>query len=367
MRLVRLGSAASTPRSARFARTPTVRSCSPAKMAAEGVTVGLFPEQVIGGYPPEDLVQWQGFVEGQWPQLERFAQETAALPTVSSSASPSLHAGPALQLRGGGRRRTRPRPRARRRSCPPTTSSTRAAPSPAACPGMTRDAPGRPLRRLIFRFDFGIDGARGLRGPLEPGRPDAAAHLRRRRAGLQHLRLPLPARRRADTRREMIATRAADHQCTLAYANLVGANDGLIFDGGGYVNQNGKLMLDAPRFREGFAAAPSISTAPAPPRGEHHLAHRPRGTTWRDARAGAHHRRADGVLHRVEPRDADLSGAGARQLLPARPDAAPRSPREELCEEILDALRSGSATTSRRSRAFQHHRRRALAAAGTRC
>ncbi len=29
------------------------------QMAAEQVTVGIFPEQVIGGYPPEDLIQWQ--------------------------------------------------------------------------------------------------------------------------------------------------------------------------------------------------------------------------------------------------------------------------------------------------------------------
>ncbi len=29
-----------------------------------------------------------------------------------------------------------------------------------------------------------------------------------------------------DTRRELIATRAADHQCTIAYANALGSNDG---------------------------------------------------------------------------------------------------------------------------------------------
>ena len=51
----------------------------------------------------------------------------------------------------------------------------------------------------------------------------------------------------------MIATRAADNQCTIIYANLVGANDGLVFDGGGYVSQNGRPVLDAPRFVEGYA------------------------------------------------------------------------------------------------------------------
>ena len=32
------------------------------EMADADVTIGAFPEQVIGGYPPEDLVQWSGFL-----------------------------------------------------------------------------------------------------------------------------------------------------------------------------------------------------------------------------------------------------------------------------------------------------------------
>src|SRR5439155_20063605 len=56
------------------------------------------------------------------------------------------------------------------------------------------------------------------------------------------------------TRRELVATRAADHQCTLAYANAVGSNDGLIFDGGGFLSSNGRPAMEAPRFKEGWAA-----------------------------------------------------------------------------------------------------------------
>src|SRR3954447_17087877 len=52
------------------------------KMAAEDVTVGVFQEQLVGGYPQEDLVLWQGFVDAQWSGLERFASQTAALQTV---------------------------------------------------------------------------------------------------------------------------------------------------------------------------------------------------------------------------------------------------------------------------------------------
>lgn len=52
------------------------------RMAREDVTFGAFPEQVLGGYPPEDLVQWGGFVDAQRRALERFARETADLPAV---------------------------------------------------------------------------------------------------------------------------------------------------------------------------------------------------------------------------------------------------------------------------------------------
>src|SRR5688572_383184 len=52
------------------------------EMAAENVTIGAFPEQVVGGYPPEDLVQWPDFLIGQREELARFAKETVKAPTV---------------------------------------------------------------------------------------------------------------------------------------------------------------------------------------------------------------------------------------------------------------------------------------------
>ena len=57
------------------------------EMAADHVTVGIFPEQVVGGYPPEDLIQWQGFVDRQWDELERFAGATADFRRWSSLAA----------------------------------------------------------------------------------------------------------------------------------------------------------------------------------------------------------------------------------------------------------------------------------------
>ena len=55
-----------------------------------------------------------------------------------------------------------------------------------------------------------------------------------------------------ETRRELIATRAADNQVTLAYVNQYGGQDSLVFDGGSYLNQNGRMLLETERWREGW-------------------------------------------------------------------------------------------------------------------
>lgn len=51
-------------------------------------------------------------------------------------------------------------------------------------------------------------------------------------------------------RRTLIQQRAKDHQLPLAYVNLVGGQDDLVFDGGSLAaNADGQLTLDAPRFK----------------------------------------------------------------------------------------------------------------------
>ena len=52
------------------------------EMAEADVSIAGVPEQVIGGYPPEDLVQWRSFLASQRRELERFARETEDARTV---------------------------------------------------------------------------------------------------------------------------------------------------------------------------------------------------------------------------------------------------------------------------------------------
>lgn len=253
MRLVKIG-LASVNATVGAVRSNTDRCLAVAHaMAKDDVTIAVYPEQVIGGYAPEDLVQWRTFVTSQRSELARFARETAALPTVFAiglvvpvggdlfNAAAVVHAGRVLGF------------------CPKEKLPTynvfyEARTLSRGTPLLALDADGVPLGDLLFRFDFGTLAVEVCEDIWSPDGP-----MRRRCYSGAEIVCNLSASPfRASvtgTRREMIATRASDNQCTIAYANLVGANDGLVFDGGGYLNQNGRPVLEAPRFQEGFAAA----------------------------------------------------------------------------------------------------------------
>src|SRR3712207_2892504 len=47
--------------------------------AADGATLVALPEQVVGGYMQEDLVQWRSFVDAQGREIERLATATKDL------------------------------------------------------------------------------------------------------------------------------------------------------------------------------------------------------------------------------------------------------------------------------------------------
>jgi NAD+ synthase (glutamine-hydrolysing) len=49
------------------------------KLQADQVTLAALPEQVIGGYPPEDLLLWPGFVRAQAESLYKLTQATKEL------------------------------------------------------------------------------------------------------------------------------------------------------------------------------------------------------------------------------------------------------------------------------------------------
>jgi len=349
MRLVRVG-LGSVNATVGSVESNTARVIAQAKeMAADGVTVASFPEQVLGGYSQEDLVQWRGYVEAQWRALERVASATAESAMVIVLGVTVAHRGHlfncAAVLHRGAVVGLVPKEKL------PTYNvfyELRTL-SPGA-PFQRAEVHGVPFGDLVFDFDFGTLAVEVCEDIWSPDGP-----MRRRCYAGAELVVNVSASPFRTgvmgTRREMLATRSSDNQCTLVYANLVGANDGLIFDGGGFVFSNGRPLLECARFAQGWQAVNVDLDRTARLRTE--------STTWR-MDALAHQQSSGGreVAHiRVESSTADRS----KLQYPAPPNKSfflpasrsGRDARHEFCEDILDALSMGIGDYFEKTRAFK--------------
>lgn len=351
MRLVRIGLGSIDTTVGAFRENTDRAIAMAAAMAADAVTIGVFPEQAIGGYPVEDLIQWQGFVERQWPELERFARETASFESAFVLGVSVLHEGLryncAATVAGGAIRAIIPK-----QKLPTYNIFYEGRTFSRGMPAMASTVNGVPFGDLIVGFDFGVIAPEVCEDLWSPDGPTK----RRTYSGAELVcnisaspfRLGV-----VQTRRELIATRASDYQCCFAYANLLGANDGLIFDGGGYVNQNGKWMLEAPRWRPQFAAGTVDLDRTARLRAEN--------TTWRDDAEAYLAREAPVMRIDIPAAEFDTSAGRAVLTYPAPanrsfflPEDVPRpSAREFFFEEILEALTLGVGDYYEKNRIFR--------------
>lgn len=320
-----------------------------AAMAEDNVTLGVFPEQVISGYAAEDLVQWPGFVETQRRELERFASETARFRTVFAlgltvgiggdlfNVGALVHAGRILGFTP-------------KEKLPTYNVFYEARVFSRGVAGLTLDAAGIPCGDEIFTFDFGTVALEVCEDIWSPDGP-----MRRRCYSGAEIVCNLSASPfRAGvvgTRREMIATRASDNQCTVVYANLVGGNDGLIFDGGGFVNQNGRPMLEAPRFREGFVSTVVDLDRTTRARRE--------ASTWRSDLEAFRRDEQVVTVRKIDQATPDRSmlaypapPPGTTFFLPSTTIPA-RTSRDELLDDFYDALALGVADYYRKIGAFK--------------
>ena len=317
------------------------------KAAKDNATIALFPEQALGGYAAEDLVQWESFVLAQWAALEDFAKKTTLLPTVFAlglvvlsgshvyNAAALVHRGKILGI-------------VPKEKLPTYNVFYEARTFARGLPGLHAMVRGVPFGDLVFTFDFGTVALEVCEDIWSPDGP-----MRRRAYAGAELVCNLsasPFRLYVDeTRREMLATRSADNQATVAYVNLVGANDGLIFDGGGFVFQNGRRVLDAPRFAEQVTSVTVDLDRTRRLRREN--------TTWRSEQETAGESARALVREVVAPEPTASTGhvyptpANKSFFLPG-PDPM-HSGRSAFCETLLDALALGVGDYFEKTRAFK--------------
>jgi NAD+ synthase (glutamine-hydrolysing) len=318
-----------------------------AREAAEAdAWLAAFPEQVIGGYPAEDLVQWRGFVTAQRRALDRLADATRDVPTILVvgavlqaggelfNAAVVLHRGVILGA-------------APKEKLPTYDIFYEARTLARGTPGQALVADGIPLGDYIFGFGdrrVAVEVCEDAWAPDGPMRRRAFAgadvvvnvSASPFRVGIE------------STRREMLSTRSADNQALLIYANAVGGQDGLVFDGGGYVLQGGRLLLDAPRFVEGLATCVVDL--------DRTLRLRAENTTWR-FECETFRRTAPAVpVVASQGATATASGlaypapAGGSFFLPSATAAPP--PRKAVLDDLYEALGLGLRDYFAKSGAF---------------
>jgi len=339
MRLIQIA-LASTNSTVGAVKTNVARMVELAKRA-QGATVIVFPEQAIGGYAPEDLVQWRAFVDAQWRALEELASATRdldALVAVGLAVADEHRVFNAAALVGRGKIHGL----VPKEKLPFYNVFYEERCFARGVPNEIGEIHGVPFGDLVFDTPFGCVALEVCEDIWSPDGP-----MRRRCYAGAELVVNLSASPFRlgvhETRREMIATRAADNQATVAYCNLFGGNDGLVFDGGGFVSQNGRMLLVAPRFSEGVASVTLDLDRTRRLRTEN--------TTFRHDREEFVASSAGRGLAPIAHVRVDVDPASRRKLtfpfpahksffLPA-PDGAPTSARAEFCEELLDALATG--------------------------
>jgi NAD+ synthase (glutamine-hydrolysing) len=200
---------------------------------AAGADVAIFPELVLTGYPPEDLLLKPGFIGDNLDVLQKLAARTGRCAAVIGfvDRARDLHNAAAVCANGSVKGVYR----------------KRLLPNYAVFDEQRYFAPGsEPLSLyLIGGVRCGVSICEDIWSPAGPVADQAA--------GGAELILNLNASPyyagRWLERERMLATRATDDACAIAYVNQVGGQDELVFDGGSIIiDADGSVVAEADQF-----------------------------------------------------------------------------------------------------------------------
>ena len=222
------------------------------RAAGQGCHVAVFPEMVLTGYPPEDLVLRASFVQAGLDALEDLAARLA-----------EQGAGDLAVVVGCCGRTDHPAPAVGRPAGEPQNSAAVLAGGRVVARYAKHHLPNYGVFdefRYFVRGDrfpvvrvHGVDVAVSICEDLwQEGGPVHVA--REAGAGLLLCLNGSPYERgKDDVRGELVARRAREAGCALAYVNTVGGQDELVFDGDSLVvDAGGDLVARAPLWEEGL-------------------------------------------------------------------------------------------------------------------
>ena len=289
------------------------------RAAEQGARLVVFPEMMLTGYPVEDLALRASFVDASIAALQATAERLAA-EGLGGDRRGDRVPGPQDRDAAAGRAARRARRSTPPRCCMTARSRCRSAKHHLPNYGVFDEyryfVPGDVLPVVRMRADDGdlVDVAIAICEDLwQDGGPVAVTCT----AGAGLLVVPNASpyeRGKDDTRLELCQRRSREAGATLAYVNMVGGQDELVFDGDSIiVDAAGELLARGPQFEEALVVADLELPAAAP--------RRARRDTPVDARDGTMITvRRLGAARPARPRRRTLPGP--RTIWPRLPDPA---------------------------------------------
>jgi NAD+ synthase (glutamine-hydrolysing) len=228
-----------------------------AKAAAAGATLVIFSELALTGYPPMDLLERRGFVEDQLRELDALAPASQRIAIAVGAVLPcERHGGKSLAnaavlFASGARVATQAKTLLptydvfdENRYFVPATSRA-PAPLDGMSLGLTICEDG-----WVGQIPYEVDPT----GDLARQGARLVANLS---ASPWHVGKP-------QQRRELFCALAKRHRVPIAFANQVGGNDELIFDGGSFfVDAQGRIRASLPLFESALEVI-DVEDPPAP-------------------------------------------------------------------------------------------------------
>jgi NAD+ synthase (glutamine-hydrolysing) len=214
------------------------------KARAAGAELVLFPELATTGYPPEDLLLRPGFLRAAAKTLDEVAAETKGLTALVGAPQLDRDLFNACAVCVDGEVKAMYR--------------KQFLPNYGVFDEDRYFQPGRDL--VLIRCGETLVGPTVCEDIWQPGPPATDLALAGAHVVANISASPFHLGKGAE-REEMLATRARDNSCWIAFVNAVGAQDELIFDGHSLVlDEEGRIVARAPAFEEALLIVDVDST-----------------------------------------------------------------------------------------------------------
>jgi NAD+ synthase (glutamine-hydrolysing) len=201
---------------------------------AIGADLVLFPELAVTGYPPEDLLLRPDFLDAARDSLDLIAAETRGIAALVGTPHLDRDLFNACALCVDGRIAA--------------VYCKRFLPNYGVFDEDRYFQPGRDL--VLLRLGETLVGPTICEDIWQPGTPATDLALAGAHVIANVSASPFHVGKGAE-REQMLATRARDNSCWVAFVNAVGGQDELVFDGHSVVfDEEGELVARAPSFEE---------------------------------------------------------------------------------------------------------------------